>query len=109
GWNLGEREGLRGPAQPGQVFGEPEDPAVVEPQPFPDRIAALHDRVERADAGLIPVREPAADADQQIAVALVEGLLHYASLASAPAAAARRASPSVKISISSSNRSSGSE
>ena len=51
---------------------EPEDAAVVQPQPFPHGVAALHRRVERADARLVAVHEPAVDVDDQVAVALVE-------------------------------------
>ena len=55
---------------------EPEDPPAVQAQALPDGVAALHDRVERADRGLVAMRQPAADADDQVPVALVEGLQH---------------------------------
>ncbi len=45
-----ERERRGRAAQPGQVLVQPEDPPLVQPQPFPDRVAALHRGVERADA-----------------------------------------------------------
>ena len=44
---------------------------AIEPQPFPDRVAALHRRIERADPRLIAVNQPAVDVHQQIAVLLV--------------------------------------
>ena len=59
---------------------------VVQPQPLPDGVAALHGRVERADARLVAMHEPAVDVDDQVAVALVERLLHRAV---APQAASR--------------------
>ena len=68
-------------AQAVQVLDQPEDPAVVEPQALPDRVAALHRAVERADAGLVAVHELAVDVDEQVAVALVEGLEHQVILA----------------------------
>ena len=75
-----ERQGLGRPAQPGQVLVQPEDPAVVEPQALPDRVAALHGRVERADRGLVPVGQVPADVDDQVAVPLVESLQHRSLL-----------------------------
>jgi hypothetical protein len=53
-----------------------EDPAVGQPQAFPDRVPALHHGVERRHPGVIPVRQAAADVDDQVAVALVELLQH---------------------------------
>ena len=38
---------LRGATQPIEMFIQFENAAVVEPQPFPDRIAALHRGIER--------------------------------------------------------------
>ena len=40
--DLRERERLRRIHQPVEVLLEAEDAAAVEPQPFPDRVAALH-------------------------------------------------------------------
>ena len=74
----GQRQGR--PAQPGQMLSEPEDPAPVQAQTLPDGVTALHDRVERTDRGLVPMREPAANADDQVPVALIKGLQHGALL-----------------------------
>ena len=52
----------------------------IEPQSFPDRVAALDRRVERADAGLIPMHQLAVDVDQQIAVFFVEVLEHMSPI-----------------------------
>jgi len=73
-WVEGQRPG-RG-AQPGQVLVQPEDPPVVQPEPLPDRVAALDGRVERAHRGVVAVGEPAAHVDDQVAVALIEDLKH---------------------------------
>ena len=73
-------ERVRRPAQPVQVLVEREDPAVGQPQALPDRVPALHDRVERGHPRLVPVRQAAADVDDQVAVALVELLQHEALL-----------------------------
>ncbi len=58
------------------MLGQPEDPAVMQPQPLPHRVAALDGRVERAHSRLIPVRQPPADADDDVPVPLVELLQH---------------------------------
>ena len=55
---------------------EPENASGVEPQSLPNRITTLHRRVEGADAGLVPMHEPTRDVDDQVAIALVEALLH---------------------------------
>ena len=62
--NFGKGERLRGTAEPGEVFVQFEDAAIIEPQSFPDRIATLHRRIERADAGFVPVHELAVDVHQ---------------------------------------------
>jgi hypothetical protein len=72
----GEPQGVRRPAQPRQVLLQREDPAVGQPQALPDRVAALHDGIERGHPRLVPVRQAAADVDDQVAVALVELLQH---------------------------------
>ena len=58
-WDGDDREGKRqgGAAEAVEVFGELEDAAVVEAEAFPDGVAALHGRVEGADAGLVAVDE----------------------------------------------------
>ena len=58
------------------MFVQFENAAVIEPQSFPDRVAALHRGIERADAGLVPVHELAVDVHQQVAVLFVELLEH---------------------------------
>src|SRR4029077_16039018 len=74
--DLLERERLgRGP-QPGQVLVQPEDAPGVEPQALPDRVTALDRGVERADHGPVPMAEPAAHVDDEVAVALVINLQH---------------------------------
>ena len=64
-------------AQPGQVLVQPEDLPGVQPQPLPDRVAALDDRVERAHRRLVAVGERAVHVDDQVAVALIEALQHH--------------------------------
>ena len=51
-----ECEGEGGRAQAREVLLEREDAAVVEPEAFPDGVAALHRAIERADAGLVAMR-----------------------------------------------------
>jgi hypothetical protein len=46
----------------------------VEPEPFPDRVAALDDGVERAHPGPVAVRELAVHVDDEVAVTLIEDL-----------------------------------
>jgi hypothetical protein len=65
-----------------EVLLEPEDPSRVQAQAFPDRITALDDGVERADAGLVAVDQSAGDVDDQVAIAFVVALLHGALQAS---------------------------
>ena len=76
GRDAGEPERRRGAAQPGQVRVEAEDPPVVQPQPLPHRVAALHHRVERRDARLVPVPQHAVDPVPEVGVALVVPLQH---------------------------------
>jgi hypothetical protein len=77
GGHGGEPQGVGRPAQPGQVLLQREDPAVGQPQALPDRVAALHDGIERGHPRLVPVRQAAADVDDQVAVALVELLQQW--------------------------------
>ena len=74
--DLLERERLGRVPQPGQVLVEPEDAPGVEPQSLPNRVAALDGGVERAHPGPVPVAEPAAHVDDQVAVALIVTLQH---------------------------------
>ena len=74
--NFRKGERFRGTPEPGEMFVQFEDAAVIEPQSFPDRVAALHRGIKRADAGLVAVHELAVDVHQQVAVLLVELLEH---------------------------------
>src|ERR1019366_8215700 len=65
GGNRLEGQRLGRAPQPGQVLRQPEDPALVDPQALPHCGAALEGGVERADRGLVPVRQPPADTDDQ--------------------------------------------
>ncbi len=56
---------------------QPENPAVVQTQPFPHRVTTLHSRIERADPGLIAMHQLAVDVHNQIAVSVVEFLKHF--------------------------------
>jgi hypothetical protein len=76
GRDLAERQRPGRGTQPSQVLVQPEDPPVVQPEPLPDRVAALDGRVERAYRGAVAVGEPAAHVDDQIAVALIGCLQH---------------------------------
>ena len=59
-----------------EVLGQAEDFAVVNAQPFPDRVTTLYCGVEWANAGLVAVQQLTVDVDKQIAVFLVEFLKH---------------------------------
>jgi hypothetical protein len=54
------------------MFVQFENPALIKSQTFPDRVAALHDGVKRADARLVAMAEFAVDVDQQVAILFVE-------------------------------------
>src|SRR5205823_6481114 len=77
-WNLRICQGQRRAAQPVEMLVESKDATVVQAQALPDRVAALHDGVERADGGLVAMHEPAVDVDDEIAISLVERLEHMA-------------------------------
>ena len=47
---------------------------------LPHRVAALHGGVERTDAGLVAMDEPAVDVDDQVAIFFVKALEHDISL-----------------------------
>ena len=53
-----------------------EDPTVVKSQPLPNRVAALHRRIERTDPGLVPMHELTIDVDDQVAVLGIKFLKH---------------------------------
>jgi len=65
--------------QPGQVLLKLEDPSQVQPQPLPDRVTALHNRIEGADSGLVAVHQAPPDVDDEVTVALFVALLHAPS------------------------------
>ena len=67
----------RGPTlQTIEVFVKFENPAIVQPQSFPDRIAALHSRIKGADPGLVAVHELTVDVNNQVAISLIKFLKH---------------------------------
>ena len=74
--DLREREGLRRGAEPREMLLQPEDAPVVEPQPLPHRVAALHGAVEGRDAGFVAMDEAAVDVDEKVRVAGVVSLEH---------------------------------
>ena len=51
--NFGERQGARRTLQPVEMFVELKNSAAIQAQPFPDGVAALHCRIERANPGFI--------------------------------------------------------
>ena len=53
-----------------------ENPAIVQTQPFPHCVAALHSRIKRADPGLVAMHKLPVDIHNQTAVSLVEFLKH---------------------------------
>src|SRR5205085_2686265 len=75
-----KRQCLRRAAQSIEVLIEPKDASVIQPQPFPDGVATLHHRIERADAGLIARQQLAVDINNDITISLVELLQHGLSL-----------------------------
>src|SRR5690606_35196827 len=74
--DLCKRQRHRRAAQAVEMFGEAKNAPVVESQAFPHRIAALHDRIERADPRFATRKQLAVDVNQQVSIALVEGLQH---------------------------------
>src|SRR5437667_2550820 len=52
------------------------DPTVVKTQPFPNRVAALHRRIERTDPGLVPMHKLTIDINDQVAVLGIKFLQH---------------------------------
>src|SRR5438552_2638110 len=61
------------------MFVQLEDASVIKPQAFPNCVAALHRRIERADPSLVTVHQSAVDIDDQVAVLLVKLLEHLKS------------------------------
>src|SRR6185369_15885703 len=83
-WNLGERQGARRTLQPVEMFVELKNSAVIQAQPFPDCVAALHCRIERSDSGPIAMHELPVDIDNQVAISLIEFLKHLNYLTQRP-------------------------
>ena len=53
-----------------------EDPTVVKTQPFPNRVAALHRRIERTDPRFVAVDELTVDINDQVLVFAIKFLKH---------------------------------
>src|SRR5439155_10177162 len=66
----------RRPLQPVEMFVELENSTVIQAQPFPDCVAALHCRIERADPCFVTMHQLPVDIDDQVAVSLIEFLQH---------------------------------
>src|SRR5436190_10023147 len=58
------------------MFVKFENPAVVQPQSFPHRIASLHSRIKGANPGLVAVHELTVDINDQVAISLIKFLKH---------------------------------
>jgi hypothetical protein len=58
------------------MFLELENPSLVQPQSFPDCIAALDSRIERANPGFVAMDQLSVDIDDQVAVSFIEFLKH---------------------------------
>ena len=71
---------MRGATQPLEVFSQFENAAIVKSQPFPNRIATLHRRIEWTDSGFVTMHEATVDVDDQVAVLLVKLLQHFLRL-----------------------------
>ena len=52
------------------------DATVVEPKPLPNRVTALHRRIEWTDPGLVAMDELTIDVDDQVAVLGIKFLKH---------------------------------
>ena len=61
--SVAKRQGAGRAFQTIEVLVQFEDAAVVESQAFPNGVATLHDRIERADPGLVAMDETAIDID----------------------------------------------
>jgi hypothetical protein len=53
-----------------------ENPAIVQPQSFPDCVPALHGRIKRADPRLIAMHKLTVDINDQVAISLIGFLKH---------------------------------
>src|SRR6266446_3536975 len=74
--NFRERKCGGGTKQALEMLVELEDTSIVKAQSFPDRVAALHRRIEWTDPGLVAMDEAAVDVDDQVAILLVKLLEH---------------------------------
>src|SRR5262245_22934991 len=83
GRNLCERQRARRAHQSVKMLVKLENAAVVHPQSFPNRIATLHGRIKRTDAGFVAVYELTVDINDQVAISLVEFLKHWSNRGSA--------------------------
>jgi hypothetical protein len=52
------------------------DASVVEPKPFPNRVAALHRRIERTNPGFVPMHQLTVNVDDQVFVLGIGFLKH---------------------------------
>src|SRR5438045_827547 len=59
------------------MFAQLENPAVVQTQPFPHRVTALHSRIKGADPGFVAMHQLSVDVHKQITVSFVEFLKHF--------------------------------
>src|SRR5438093_9551270 len=74
--NFGERKRGGRLTQPIEMFVQFENATAVKPQSFPNGVAALHRRIERADPRFVAMKEVTVDVNDQIAVSFVEFLKH---------------------------------
>ena len=73
---IDNRQCARRTLEPVEMLGQFEDPAVVKPQSFPNRVAALHCRIERTDPGFVAMHQLTVDVDDQITVLAIKFLKH---------------------------------
>src|SRR4029077_15216692 len=79
------------------MFVQLEDAAVVKSQPFPDRVTALHRRIERADPCLVAMEQLSVNVYDHVAVSLVEFLKHLNYLTQRPLRTQRKTSISMTL------------
>ena len=76
GRKIDNRQRLRGMFETIEMLVQFEDATVVKTQPFPNRVAALHRRIEWTDPGLVAMHELTIDVDDQVAVLGIKFLKH---------------------------------
>jgi hypothetical protein len=54
-----------------------ENPAIVQPQSFPHRVATLHGGIKRADRSLIAMHKLTVYINGQVTISLIEFLKHW--------------------------------